>query len=206
MTRLGFITDVHADVHALRDALVQFDQLGVGTIVCCGDLIDYGLFPDETLTLLREKKIISIRGNHDRWAIKDGHDTSGWDLTADNRAYLTSLPTTWTRVVDGIRIVLAHARHGSDMKGIAAEAPGWELTALLDEAKADVLIVGHTHVPSIRRLDQRFVINPGALLRDPAPGVEVATPGTFAIVEIIDGVPKIEIRRAASGEVLMRYR
>jgi putative phosphoesterase len=204
-TRLAVISDVHADVHALRDALEIIDRLGIET-VCCGDLIDYGLFPDETLSLLRERKIVSIRGNHDRWAIKDSHDMSGWDLTGDNLAYLASLPVSWSRAINGVRVVLAHARPESDIKGIAPNAPGWELTKLLDEAQADIMFVGHMHQPFIRRVGGRFVVNPGALLRNPAPDVEVATPGTFAILEIADGVPKVEIRRASSDEIVMQHR
>jgi predicted phosphodiesterase len=46
MTRLAFISDVHADVHAVRDALRRIDELGVECIFCCGDLVDYGLFPE----------------------------------------------------------------------------------------------------------------------------------------------------------------
>ena len=46
MTRLAIITDVHADVHALRDALAQIDKLGVDQILCCGDLLDYGFYAD----------------------------------------------------------------------------------------------------------------------------------------------------------------
>lgn len=46
VTKLAVITDVHADVHALRDALAQIDKLGIEKILCCGDLIDYDLFPD----------------------------------------------------------------------------------------------------------------------------------------------------------------
>lgn len=86
-TRLAIISDVHADVHALRDALAQIDKLKVDQILCCGDLVDYGLFPEETLTLLRERGVVAIRGNHDRWAIQEGRDTSGWDLTTARRPH-----------------------------------------------------------------------------------------------------------------------
>jgi putative phosphoesterase len=204
MTKYAAITDVHADVHALRDALAQIDKLGVEQILCCGDLIDYGLFPEETLTLLRDRKIIAIRGNHDRWALKDGHDMSGWDLPPSSIAYLESLPTYWRKLVNGTRIVLAHARPASDMHGIARDAPYEELEAILSEAAADVLIVGHTHVPFVRRLGSgKVVLNPGALLRDPAPGVDVSTPGTFAIVDVgLHGV-LVEVRRAATGEIVL---
>jgi predicted phosphodiesterase len=85
MTRLALLSDVHADVHALRDALSQVDRLGVDRVVCCGDVIDYGLFPDETIALLRERRIATVRGNHDRWALARGVDMSGWDLSEASR-------------------------------------------------------------------------------------------------------------------------
>ena len=201
VTRLAIITDVHADIHALRDALVQIDQLSVDQIMCCGDILDYGLFPEGTIALLRERRVTSIRGNHDRWAVQSGSDVSGWDLTSEAVAYLESLPTSWRKLVDGVRVVLAHARPGSDMQGIPADSTADELAAILDEAGADILIVGHTHVPFVRRLsDGRIVLNPGALLRDPAPGCDVATPGTFAIVDVL--TRKVSVRRAKDGTVV----
>ena len=197
------ITDVHADVHALRDALAHIDKLGVDEIVCCGDLIDYGLFPEDTLTLLRERKIRCIRGNHDRWALADGVDMSGWDLTSRSIAFLESLPTSWTKAIDGVRVAVHHARPGNDMNGIPHDATDAELVELLREAATDVLIVGHTHVPFARWLPGgRLVANPGALLRDPAPGVDIATPGTFGLLAIENGAARFEIRRAATGEIV----
>lgn len=198
MTRIAVISDVHADIHALRDAFAQIDVLTVDQVLCCGDLIDYGLFPEETLMLLRERRVIAIRGNHDRWAIQSGSDASGWDLTAASIAYLEALPTGWRKLIDGARIVLAHARPGSDMLGIASDTPAGELAAILDDAGADILFVGHTHVPFVRRLgDGRIVVNPGALLRDPAPGADVATPGTFAVVDVM--TREITVRCAKDG-------
>jgi putative phosphoesterase len=203
MMKLAVITDVHADVHALRDALEQIDALKITQIVCCGDLLDYGLFPEQALTLLRERQIIAIRGNHDRWAIKAGGDTNGWDLTPTSIAYLESLPTSWRTEALGMRVLLAHARPGSDMRGIAANEDEHELAAMLDAAEADVLIVGHTHVPFVRRLsDGRIVANPGALLRDPAPGYDVGTPGTFGVLDL--AARKFSVRRARDGSVLPR--
>lgn len=201
MTRLAVITDVHADVHALRDALAQIDQLGVDQILCCGDLLDYGLFPEGTLALLRKRRLVTIRGNHDRWAVEAGGDASGWDLTDTSVAYLESLPTSWRKLIDGVRVVLAHGRPGSDMQGIPGDSTARELAEILDDAGADILIVGHTHVPFVRRLDDgRIVMNPGALLRDPAPGCDVATPGTFAVVDVM--TREVTVRRAKDGSTV----
>lgn len=66
MTTLEIVTDVHADAPALRDALAAIERHGCERILCAGDLIDYGRFPDQTLRVLAEKGIPCIRGNHDR--------------------------------------------------------------------------------------------------------------------------------------------
>jgi putative phosphoesterase len=200
LVRFAVISDVHADVYALRDAFAQIDKLGIEHVLCCGDLIDYGLFPDETLSLFRERSVVAIRGNHDRWAIRGGRDTSGWDLAAASVSYLKALSTEWRKTIDGVRVVLAHARQGSDMKGIASDAPDHELAVILDEAAADILIVGHTHVPFARQLsDGRIVANPGALLRDPGPGCDVATPGTFGVLDVTAAGRQFAVLRAADG-------
>jgi putative phosphoesterase len=204
VTSLAVITDVHADVHALRDALAQISRLGVDQTLCCGDLIDYGLFPEETLALLRERGVVTIRGNHDRWALLP-NNASAWDLSPESIAYLESLPSGWRKLVDGARVVLAHARPGSDMHGIPGDATSRELAEILDEAGADILFVGHTHVPFVRHLgDGRIVVNPGALLRSPGPGVQVATPGTFAIIDV--QTRNVTVRRASDGSAIRGVR
>jgi putative phosphoesterase len=166
--KLAIISDVHADVHALQDALVHIERLGCDEIVCAGDLLDWGSFPEKTIALLRERRIPCIRGNHDRWAVQEGRDASGWDLTLAATTFLEALPTSWTRTIEGVRVAVWHARPRNDMNGIYPDASSVELAAMLDRAEADVLVVGHTHVPFARYVDRRLVCNPGALLRDPA--------------------------------------
>jgi predicted phosphodiesterase len=85
-------------------------------------------------------------------------------------------------------------------RGIALDA---ELAALLDEAGASVLLVGHTHAPFARALeDGRLVCNPGALVRDPAPDLDVDAPGTFGVLTIEGGAATFEVRRAADGALV----
>ena len=213
MTRLAIITDVHADVHALRDALAQIERLGCSEIVCAGDILDWGLFPEETIRVLRERRIPTIQGNHDRWAVSEGRDASGWDLTPGAVTFLESLPASWTRTIDDVRVAVWHARVRSDMKGIYPDASSTELASQLDRAEADVLVVGHTHVPFARFVGRRLVCNPGALLRDPAQPMEggmlldpasgkfVPAPapggGTFGILEL--PTLRFTVHRARDG-------
>lgn len=204
MNQLAVISDVHADVHALRDALAQIDRLGVDRVVCCGDLVDYGLFPEETLNLLRDRGVACIRGNHDRWAVKDGVDMSGWDRSSKSMKLLESLPATWCANVDGVRVVLWHAQPKSDMRGIdAGSTTSHDFKVMLDAADADVLIVGHTHVPFVRQLGmRRLVANPGALLREPADAIDLSAPGTFGTLTIEHERVRFEVRRALDGSLV----
>jgi hypothetical protein len=93
MARIAIMSDVHADLHALRDALGMIDALGCDRVVCADDVVDYGIFPEETISLVRERKIPCVRGNHDRWATSSGGalshdeqdgagvDATSWDLS-----------------------------------------------------------------------------------------------------------------------------
>ena len=82
------------------------------------------------------------------------------------------------------------------MKGIPPDAADRELAGLLDASAADVLLVGHTHVPFSRVLpDGRLVGNPGALLRDPAPGFDLVTPGTLGVLTVAGGSATFDVRR-----------
>ena len=230
MTRIGIITDVHADVHALRDALFQIERrLHCEMVICCGDVIDYGLFPLETIALLRSAGVVTIRGNHDRWAISEGRDVSGWDLTPSTVTFLEGLRPSLSLVVDGVAIAVHHARPGDDMNGIypgsGPQADG-DTAYLLEQAAvtvpdlateiagtartkrraADVLIVGHTHTPMYRACEHGVIINPGALLRSPAAdgAFPPKTGGTFGV--LVPGAGLFTVYRASDGSVVSKHR
>src|SRR4051794_6026083 len=74
MSKLGLISDVHGDPLALELAWSHLTVMGVERIVCAGDVVGYGPFPDRVVKFLAERKIESVRGNHDRWAIERGPD------------------------------------------------------------------------------------------------------------------------------------
>jgi putative phosphoesterase len=232
MALIAIISDVHGDVHALRDALAQIDPLGCRRIVCAGDLVDYGCFPEETIGLMIERQIPCVRGNHDRWALGHGrtdsplmadgqqHDATGWDLSERALTYLESLPKTLRFVEDGVRFHVCHASPKSDMDGIYSDNTPSDTTlkGWLDDYQADVLIVGHTHMPFARKVGRRrLVVNPGAVLRDPATPLEApmildAKTGKFVKGTLVLGTFGVfdterlsfAMRTVARGDVLER--
>jgi 3',5'-cyclic AMP phosphodiesterase CpdA len=118
MSRLAILSDVHADVYALRDALLRIERLGCDAVVCAGDLVDYGPFPEETLALLMECNIPTIRGNHDRCAMLESRADRTWSPSKRAITFLRRLPIAWSARIDGVRVAVHHARPGSDLNGI----------------------------------------------------------------------------------------
>lgn len=215
MAKLAVFSDVHADAAALRDALACIADMKCDAVVCAGDLVDYGTSPGETLEILQKSGVPAIRGNHDRWANGPSASNRAWDVTAHSLTYLQALPAAWDVTLEGVRVAVRHGTPRSDMRGIYPRytAPG-ELRDFLDEAKADVLVVGHTHIPFRIAVGDRLIVNPGALLRDPGPRMKgrpilfdpkqqrfVAGPGpaggTFGVLELPE--PRFTVYRAVDG-------
>jgi len=63
---VGLISDVHSNATALMAVLSEMDNIGVEKILHAGDIIGYNPYPNETIEIFIENKIISILGNHDR--------------------------------------------------------------------------------------------------------------------------------------------
>jgi putative phosphoesterase len=198
MTRIAIISDVHADAHALVDAFYRIDTMGCDSIVCAGDTVGYGRFAQATIALLIERAIPCVRGNHDRWALDGTHDSKWWGLTPESVAFLERLAPSWSALIDGVRVAMWHGRPRSDMDGIHADTDTSVIEAALHKAEADVLIVGHTHVPArLAASGSRLVVNPGALLRSPEFPGTVPAPGTFGVLDLPS--KRFTVYRAADG-------
>lgn len=213
--RLAVVSDVHADAAALEDALARIAEMKCEVTVCAGDLVDYGTSPGETLAILRKSGVPVIRGNHDRWANGPAAANRSWDVTPESLEWLQALPAAWDATLDGVRVAVRHGTPRSDMRGVYPRyTPASELRDFLDETGADVLVVGHTHMPFRITVGNRLVVNPGALLREPGPRMAgrpilfdpeqrrfVAGPGpaggTFGVLEL--PAKRWTVHRASDG-------
>jgi predicted phosphodiesterase len=175
--RIAVIADVHADVRALRDALAQAERLHCKQALCVGDTVGYGQHPEETVALLSGRNIPCVRGNHDRWATNPAMAGAQAGLLSDDSlVFLGGLPRVWRKVIDGVRLAMCHGTPTSDMDGIhPGTVTSADVRGLLAATEADVLLVGHTHAPAaIVDVGGGMIVNPGALLREPAVGTDRA--------------------------------
>jgi putative phosphoesterase len=183
--KLGLISDVHGDPVALELAWSHLIVLGADRIVCAGDLVGYGPFPDRVVAFVRDHEIAAVRGNHDRWALGRGpgaRDEFGGGTPGDETfEHLRSLPFH-LEVSHGRTVgVVVHGSPRSDMEFVnrSTHAPD-RLRADLSELGCDLLVVGHTHKPMWFRCAEGLVVNPGSVVSMPV----VDTSRTFALVDL----------------------
>jgi len=95
--------------------------------------------------------------------------------------FLSRLPPDLL-LADGQRVALVvHGSHRSDMEFVTPERfPAHVLRQTLTSLTADLLVVGHTHVPMWYRCDAGLVVNPGSLIALPV----VKSSRTFALVDL----------------------
>jgi putative phosphoesterase len=183
--RLGLIADVHADPRALEGALRGLDAEGVDLTLCAGDLVGYGGQPDAAVALVRDRGIPCVRGNHDRWALERRQviGPRGWKpavLTDDTWAFLESLPDRALHRWAGRSLAVHHGSPAGDTEYVSPYKPLPDsVERFWESGEAEVLVLGHTHIPMIVRGPRGTIINPGSVVG--VPGVQ--TSYSFAVVD-----------------------
>ena len=82
------------------------------------------------------------------------------NLNEEEKAYLARLSAKRSFSWNGLRIGIYHGSPRNDDEYIPEESAGEEL---LEMAKCDFLVLGHTHVPFVRSLDKGTIVNPGSI-------------------------------------------
>src|SRR5215211_7505063 len=64
--KLAIVSDIHANLEALRAVSAEISAHAVDRIVCLGDIVGYNTDPAECIAVIRQLDAICIAGNHDR--------------------------------------------------------------------------------------------------------------------------------------------
>ncbi|MBI4163944.1 MAG: metallophosphoesterase family protein [Candidatus Aenigmarchaeota archaeon] len=65
MVKIAVVSDIHSNWPALRAVLDDLGRHGYDLLVCAGDIVGYGAFPNECLDALRKYMGVCVAGNHD---------------------------------------------------------------------------------------------------------------------------------------------
>ena len=188
--RIALITDIHANLAALRAVLDAIAQERVGTYLCMGDLVGYGPSPHEVVAELRTLPVTCINGNHDRYTIgeiaaevrpatREAIEYTRRVLAPEDMEFLRSLPD---RLLVDTRVLLVHGSPRERDEYILSSEVAIASYKLFRADYGGVFhgFFGHTHIPMligdgkvVRQIDPNstvglkfrmpYLINPGSV-------------------------------------------
>lgn len=169
--KIGIIADIHSNIYGLQAVLQELEN--IDTILCAGDIVGYYTFVNEVFDELRKRNIKCILGNHDAYLLGrldllsfNPSARASLLFTRDNIAknnldYLENIGKAHLDIeIDGLKISI---RHGSPWNELEEYIyPDYLKFERFQQIEADLVILGHTHWPMIKRVGKVMVLNPGS--------------------------------------------
>lgn len=167
--RIGIISDPHGCLVGLKATLDWLRKEGIDTIVCAGDVANFGPQPNECISLLVERTIASVQGNCDRDILlpfptaKDTdertdqlNEINNWGrktISAVSRQWLEALPPK-LMPVPGVLIVHGGVDNPDEIVDVDA-SPSFP-------QGISIVVAGHLHKPFILHTEQGVWVNAGS--------------------------------------------
>ncbi|HEU5156783.1 MAG TPA: metallophosphoesterase family protein [Streptosporangiaceae bacterium] len=177
---VAVLSDIHGVLPVLDAVLAEPEVAGADLIVITGDHAA-GPQPVEVLDRLTSlgDQVLLVRGNADRdlvalaagrgAAVGEPLPIDVWaagQLAADHVRLLAGLPHPVTVTVEGFgKVVCCHGTPRDDDEVVLVDTrlERWAeaFTDLPDDVRT--VVCGHTHMPFVRLVDRRLVVNPGSI-------------------------------------------
>ena len=170
--RMIFISDVHSNLEALSAVL---EQVGDEEVYCLGDVVGYGADPNGVIELLKQRRVRCIEGNHDRAAVTgvpSGFNRGAavaalWthaQLSESSLEFLKGLEPEVRLYVGSKRIYLTHGSPDDRLwEYVHPTTHAGLFDHYLAKVQADVIGLGHTHVPYLWESPKGTIFNPGSV-------------------------------------------
>ena len=161
---IAVFSDIHGNLKALKNVLAQIKEQNVDKVVFLGDIFQRGNEELECLDLIKENKIICVKGNCELYLqygididtdvehLREYYDTTRVKLSDEQMQFVKDMPLYYVNECNGHKIRFSHFLFDD----INAPYPFFQLADLKngvfdnacksEEVKAyDLLVVGHSH-------------------------------------------------------------
>jgi putative phosphoesterase len=215
MTRIALLSDVHGNAVALAATCAAVRAARPDAILVAGDHVLNGPDPAAALDGIRELEAegaLVIQGNTDiavadfdyssafPWQTDDVPDqirrAAEWAheaLGPERLDWLRRLPAERRLRIDDVLILVCHGSPGSQSAGFDQALDASVTVERAARTDARVIACGHTHLPEVRDLGWKQIVNSGS-----AGYVFDGDPtASWALIEIEGGDVWAEIRRTA---------
>lgn len=151
--RIAVISDIHANLEAFEQVLIDIGKSDIDTTVCLGDNIGYGPDPEPVVSLIRDHDIPSVMGNHELAVIDQKFLT--WFNPLARRSLLKTidmLSEETIRFIYGLKPFMIYGEyrfvHGFPPDSATTylfHVAEDELLHAFNQMKEKICFLGHTH-------------------------------------------------------------
>jgi len=211
--RLAVLSDVHGNATALEAVRKALKKEKPDAVIVAGDLVMNGPEPSAAIDALRAMEsdgATIVQGNTDvavadfdyaaafPWftdGVPDAHRAAAeWahDELGDERlGWLRRLASERRLMLDDTMVLACHASPGSQTQGFDTQLDPSVVLELISRTDARVICCGHTHLPDVRDLGWKLIVNDGSAgwIFDGDPTA------SWALIEIDGATVSAEIRR-----------
>ena len=178
--RVAVISDIHSNYKALEAFLSYMEKHPADAVICLGDYVTDGPYPERTLSLLHEMEknhpCFLIRGNREEYLLENRKQDQGWHicsasgvlyytyqrLTGADLDWMESMPTERElRLGDCPALTICHGAPGLVRGNFIQDRALQE--RVLKELQTGYLLGGHSHHQEICKLYGKVYLNPGSL-------------------------------------------
>jgi predicted phosphodiesterase len=214
--RLAIFSCVHGNLAALDGVLADLRERRVDGLLCLGDLVGYGPFPNETVERIRDLAAPTVLGCWDQGIAQDDEDCgcafiseeegqlgamafwwTATQVTDATKAFLGKLPMALAFDLPCGRLVAVHGSPASTSEYLTESTHELVLLERVARAGCDLLACGHTHVPYVKRLAGTLEVRAQATVKDRIYRARAADAGRAHAVTI---APKTIINAGSVGE------
>ncbi len=151
--KIAILSDIHGNLEALQEVLLDMESSGPEAAVCLGDNVGYGPNPEEVVTIIRERKIPCVMGNHELGVVRE--DFLTWFNPLARQSLLITRGLISPETMEYIRLLqpsLTYENalfvHGCPPDSITRyifNVPDTILMKILRQSDQPLCFVGHTH-------------------------------------------------------------
>lgn len=180
--KLAFLSDIHANLHALEAVWTDMEAQRPDAVYCLGDLVGYGAFPNEVVEFIRSRSIPTVMGNYDDGVGFDQDDCGCayrgveerehgqrsllWTrehATDETKGFLRSLPLQIRLDAQRPRVLLVHGSPRKMNEYLYEDRPRASFERIAAVAGCDILLFGHTHLPYQKAVASTLFVNAGSV-------------------------------------------
>lgn len=180
--KTAIFSDIHGNISALKAVLDDLENEDIDRIYCLGDLVGYGPYPNEVIELIREYDIETVMGNYDKgvgFELDDcgcayktetkktlGDRSLNWtknEVTDENKEFLKTLNENIKFEVENQKVLLVHGSPRKINQYLFFNHPDSSIKKMMEEYDADIMVTGHTHLPYVKKIGDKLIINDGSV-------------------------------------------